>query len=88
MFSHSVLELNSGSPTLVLDNGTLVNFASGTGGGDPVYTNDDAISIAGSCALLDNYSLRCTGPNNYGQLGLGSFSLSNCLLYTSPSPRD
>jgi len=77
VFSHSVLELNSGSPTLVLDNGTLVSFASGTGGGDPFFTNDDVISIAGSCALLDNYSLRCTGSNNYGQLGLGSFSLSN-----------
>ena len=83
VFSHSAFELNSGSPTLVLDNGTLVTFTSGTGGGNstgggaPVYTNDDVISIAGSCALLDNYSLRCTGPNNYGQLGIGSFSLSN-----------
>jgi len=77
VFSHSVLELNSGSPTLVLDNGTLVTFSSGTGGGSPVYTNDDVVSIAGDCALLGNYSLRCTGSNNYGQLGLGSFSLSN-----------
>tara|TARA_B100000676_G_scaffold58987_1_gene58130 strand:+ start:842 stop:6118 length:5277 start_codon:yes stop_codon:yes gene_type:complete len=77
VFTHSVFELNSGSPTIILDNGTRVSFSSGTGGGQPVYTNDDVVSLAGNCALLDNYSLRCTGPNNYGQLGLGSFSQSN-----------
>ncbi|MEC7686146.1 MAG: choice-of-anchor V domain-containing protein, partial [Candidatus Thermoplasmatota archaeon] len=77
VFTHSIFEMNSGSPTIVLNNGTRVTFSTGTGGGQPVYTNDDMISLAGDCALLDNYSLRCTGPNNYGQLGLGSFSLSN-----------
>ena len=77
VFTHSVFELNSGSPTIVLDNGTRVTFSTGTGGGLPVYTNDDVVSLAGNCALLDNYTLRCTGPNNYGQLGLGSFSVSN-----------
>ncbi|HIM93033.1 MAG TPA: hypothetical protein EYM62_03785, partial [Candidatus Poseidoniales archaeon] len=77
VFSNSVFELNSGSPTLVLDNGTRVTFASTNNSSNPVYTADDIVSIAGSCAILDNYSLRCTGVNNYGQLGLGSFSLSN-----------
>ena len=77
VFTHSVFELNSGSPTIVLNNGTRVTFSTGTGGGQPVYTNDDVVSLAGNCALLDNYTLRCTGPNNYGQLGLGSFSVSN-----------
>ena len=77
VFTHSVFELNSGSPTIVLDNRTRVTFSTGTGGGLPVYTNDDVVSLAGNCALLDNYTLRCTGPNNYGQLGLGSFSISN-----------
>ena len=81
VFSNSVIELNSGSPTLVLDNGTRVTFVSvnsnTSNSSIPVYTSDDVVSIAGSCAILDNYSLRCTGVNNYGQLGLGSFSLSN-----------
>ena len=81
VFSNSVFELNSGSPTLVLDNGTRVTFASvntnTSNSSSSVYTSDDVVSIAGSCAILDNYSLRCTGINNYGQLGLGSFSLSN-----------
>ena len=77
VFSNSVFELNSGSPTLVLDNGTRVTFASANNSSSPVYTSDDVVSIAGSCAILDNYSLRCTGVNNYGQLGIGSFALSN-----------
>ena len=77
VFSNSVFELNSGSPTLVLDNGTRVTFASANNSSSQVYTSDDVVSIAGSCAILDNYSLRCTGVNNYGQLGIGSFALSN-----------
>ena len=70
MFTHSVFELNSGSPTIVLDNGTRVTFSTGTGGGLPVYTNDDVVSLAGNCALLDNYTLRCTGPVSYTHLTL------------------
>jgi len=62
VFSNSVFELNSGSPTLVLDNGTRVTFASTNNSSNPVYTADDIVSIAGSCAILDNYSLRCTHP--------------------------
>ena len=80
VFTHSVLEMNSDSPTIVLNNGTRVTFGSGNlsvGGSSPVYTNDDVVSLAGACALLDNYSLRCSGTNNYGQLGLGSFSQTN-----------
>ena len=77
VFSNSILDLDTESPTLVLSNGTLVTFSSGTGGGHPVYTSDEVTSIAGDCAILRNLSLRCRGVNNYGQLGLGSNSLAN-----------
>lgn len=77
VFSNSILDLDSGSPTLVLSNGTLLTFSSGTGGGNPVYAFDEVTSIAGDCAILRNLSLRCRGVNNYGQLGLGSNSLTN-----------
>ena len=74
VFSHSVLDLDSGSPTLVLSNGSTVIFNST---GDPEVVNDEVISIAGDCAILYNRTLRCSGTNNYGQLGIGSNSLSN-----------
>ena len=77
VFSHSILDLDSESPTLVLSNGTLVTFSSGTGGGNPVYTSDEVTSMSGDCAILRNLSLRCRGVNDYGQLGLGSNSLTN-----------
>ena len=48
-------------------------------------TGRTAISIdmhyQNACAILDDNSLFCWGSNNVGQLG-------DCLLYTSPSPRD
>jgi len=73
VFSNSIFELNSGSPTLVLDNGSIVSFVNGT----PVFTEGDVISISGQCSLLTNYSLYCSGLNNYGQLGLGNQQLSS-----------
>ena len=80
VFSHSILYLGSGSPTLVLDNGTTVSFASGTGGGYPQYTEGDVVSVAGDCSMLSNLSLYCSGDNSYGQLGLGSNSLSSGIV--------
>mgnify|MGYP001197959705 CR=1 FL=1 len=41
VFSNSILYLDSGSPTLVLDNGSTVTFASGTGGGYPLFIEGD-----------------------------------------------
>ena len=74
VFSHSVLDLDTGSPILVLSNGSLVTF---NGTGASVVTNDEVISSAGDCTILYNRTLRCSGANNYGQLGIGSNSLSN-----------
>ena len=74
VFSHSVLDLDTGSPTLVLSNGSTVIF---NNTGAPEVVNDEVISIAGDCAILYNRTLRCSGANNYGQLGIGSNSLSN-----------
>jgi|TARA_B110000438_G_scaffold26535_1_gene25291 hypothetical protein len=71
VFSNSIFELNSGSPSLVLDNGSVVSFVNGT----PVFTEGEVISISGQCSLLVNYSLYCSGLNNYGQLGLGNQQL-------------
>ena len=74
VFSYSALEIQSESPIIVLSNGSLVSFNSS---GNSVISEDDVISKAGSCSILYNRTLRCDGPNNYGQLGLGSSSLSN-----------
>ena len=74
VFSYSALEIQSDSPTVVLSNGSLVTFNTT---GAPIVTIDDVISKAGPCSILYNRTLRCSGPNNYGQLGLGSNSLSN-----------
>jgi len=71
VFSDSVFELNSGSPSLVLDNGSLVSFVNGS----PIFSEGNVISISGQCSLLTNYSLYCSGLNNYGQLGLGNQQL-------------
>ena len=73
VFSDSIFELNSGSPSLVLDNGTVVSFVNGT----PIFNEGEVISISGQCSLLVNYSLYCSGLNNYGQLGLGNQQLSS-----------
>ena len=80
VFSHSILHLDSGSPTLVLSNGTTVTFASGSGGGNPQYSEGDVVSVAGDCSILGNLSLYCSGDNSYGQLGLGSNSLSSGIV--------
>ena len=71
VFSHSVFELNSGSPNLVLENGTTVLFSNGS----PIFSENDVISVSGQCSLLTNQSLFCSGLNNYGQLGLGNQQL-------------
>ena len=80
VFSNSILYLDSGSPTLVLDNGSTVTFASGTGGGYPLFIEGDVASVAGDCSILRNLSLHCSGDNSYGQLGLGSTSLSSGIV--------
>ncbi|HII33627.1 MAG TPA: hypothetical protein HA308_01855, partial [Candidatus Thalassarchaeaceae archaeon] len=74
VFSYSSLEIHSDSPSIVLSNGSIVTFNST---GVPVITGDDVISKAGPCSILYNRTLRCSGTNNYGQLGIGSNSLSN-----------
>ncbi len=74
VFSYSALEIQTDSPTIVLSNGSLVTFNTT---GAPVITTDDVISKAGPCSILYNRTLSCSGSNNYGQLGLGSNSLSN-----------
>ena len=71
VFTNSILELNTGSPTLVLNNGSLVSFENGS----PIFSEGDVISISGQCSLLSNFSLFCSGINNYGQLGLGNQQL-------------
>ena len=71
VFTNSIFELNSGSPTLVLENGSLVSFFNGS----PIFSEDDVISVSGQCSLLSNFSLFCSGINNYGQLGLGNQQL-------------
>ena len=71
VFTNSVLELNAGSPTLVLNNGSLVSFDNGS----PIFSEGNVISISGQCSLLSNFSLFCSGINNYGQLGLGNQQL-------------
>ena len=71
VFSDAVFELNSGSPTLVLDNGSLLSFVNGTS----IISENNVISISGQCSISTNYSLFCSGLNNYGQLGLGNQQL-------------
>ena len=71
VFSNSVFEMNSDSPNLVLDNGSVVSFINGSAN----FFEDNIISISGQCSLLGNYSLYCSGLNNYGQLGLGNQQL-------------
>ena len=41
VFTNSVLEINAGSPTLVLNNGSLVSFDNGS----PIFSEGDVISI-------------------------------------------
>jgi len=72
IFSNSALEIGTEGPSLVLSNGTIVKWTNG----NPVYTEGDVISTSDRCNILSNYSLYCSGSNNYGQLGLGSTSLS------------
>ena len=67
VFSDAVFELNSGSPTLVLDNGSLLSFVNGTS----IISESNVVSISGQCSISTNYSLFCSGMNNYGHLGLG-----------------
>jgi len=71
VFTNSIFELNSNSPSLVLQNGSLVSFLNGS----PIFYDNSVISISGQCNLLSNFSLYCSGINNYGQLGLGNLQL-------------
>ena len=72
VFSNSILDLDSGSPVLVMSNGSLVTFSAvsvnGTTSSIADFTEDEVISNAGQCAILQNRTLRCRGVNNYGQL--------------------
>jgi len=54
-----------------LNNGSLVSFDNGS----PIFSEGNVISISGQCSLLSNFSLFCSGINNYGQLGLGNQQL-------------
>ncbi|MBT7322239.1 MAG: hypothetical protein HN852_06220, partial [Euryarchaeota archaeon] len=53
VFSNSVFEMNSDSPNLVLDNGSVVSFINGSAN----FSGGNVISISGQCSLLGNYSL-------------------------------
>ena len=67
VFSHSVLDIGVDGPLVVLANGTTVEWSQG----NPVYSENSLISTSGRCSILSNYSMYCSGSNNYGQLGLG-----------------
>ena len=93
IFSHSVLDIGVDGPLVILANGSTVEWSQG----NPIYSEGSLISTSGRCSILSNYSMYCSGSNNYGQLGLGNSVSSSgyvtlvhepCLLYTSPSPRD
>jgi hypothetical protein len=68
VFSHSILDIGVDSPMVILANGTSVEWSEGS----PVYSENSFISTSGRCSILSNYSLFCSGSNNYGQLGLGN----------------
>lgn len=68
VFSHSILDIGVDGPMVILANGTSVEWSEGS----PVYSENSFISTSGRCSILSNYSLFCSGSNNYGQLGLGN----------------
>ena len=84
VFSHSVLDLETDGPMVVLANGTTVEWSEG----NAVFTENSVISSsgAGRCSILANYSMYCSGTNNYGQLGLGSTASSAGYVSLSPEP--
>ena len=84
VFSHSVLNVADDGPIVVLANGTTIEWSAGSA----VYSEDSVISSsgAGQCSILSNYSMYCTGSNNYGQLGLGNTAFSAGYVSLSPEP--
>ncbi len=68
IFSNSVLDVTNTGPLVILNNGTSVKWSEG----NPIYTEGSLISTSGRCSILSNYSVFCSGSNNYGQLGLGN----------------
>ena len=68
VFSHSVLDMGIDGPLVILANGTSVEWSQG----NPVYSENSLISTSGRCSILSNYSMYCSGSNDYGQLGLGN----------------
>lgn len=68
VFSNSVLDIGADGPLVVLANGTTVEWSQG----NPVYSENSLISTSGRCSILSNYSMFCSGSNNYGQLGIGN----------------
>ncbi len=82
IFSNSALEIGTDGPSLVLSNGTIVKWTNG----NPVYIEGDVMSTSNRCNILKNYSLYCSGSNNYGQLGLGSTSLTEGYVSLNSAP--
>ena len=68
IFSHSVLDIGVDGPLVILANGSTVEWSQG----NPIYSEGSLISTSGRCSILSNYSMYCSGSNNYGQLGLGN----------------
>jgi len=72
IFSNSVFDLTHNGPSVIIDNGTSVTWSEG----NPIYTEGSLISKSGRCSIMSNYSVFCSGSNNYGQLGLGNNGLT------------
>jgi len=72
IFSNSVFDLTNNGPSVIIDNGTSVTWSEG----NPIYTEGSLISTSGRCSIMSNYSVFCSGSNNYGQLGLGNNGLT------------
>ena len=82
VFSHSVLDIGADGPLVILANGTTVEWSEG----NPVYSENSLISTSGRCSILSNYSMYCSGSNNYGQLGLGNSVSTEGYVSLSPEP--
>ena len=82
VFSHSVLDIGVDGPLVILANGTTVEWSQG----NPVYSENSLISTSGRCSILSNYSMYCSGSNNYGQLGLGNSVSTSGYVTLSQEP--